>query len=126
MWIVPGGEARRGENPEETLGRELREETGLPALGRVSEVWRRTHLLEVRGREILQIERYFVVATHRFEPEAAQLEHRGERDWFRGFRWWPIAELPDCSPDFAPTRLGERMRELLRCGVPARPRAIEV
>ena len=45
---------------------------------------------------------------------------------FRGFRWWPIDELPDEGREFAPRRLGALVRELLRDGAPARPFAVPV
>jgi len=76
-------------------------------------------------KPILRKESCFRVETDPFEPTAARLEHEKERDWFRGFRWWPMAELPDRGEHFAPSRLGELMRDLVRNGRPATPSEIE-
>lgn len=84
------------------------------------------HQFALEGQEILQRERYFLVQAAEFEPRPAGLEAGNETDWFRGFRWWPVDELPDASEDFAPTGLGGLIRILLRDGPPSTPFAIPV
>lgn len=126
VWITPGGSLRGGEDARDAVLRELREETGLLAHEVRAELWTRNHQLTVEGEEILQQERYFLVPAEEFEPRAAALEKGNETDWFRGFRWWPVDELPDASDEFAPTQLGELLRALLRDGPPSTPFAIPV
>lgn len=126
VWITPGGSLREDEDARQAVLRELQEETGLTLEAVGSELWTRSHELTVGGQRIVQRERYFLVQTHEFEPRAAGLEEGEETDWFRGFRWWPVAELPDSSEEFAPRRLGELLRVLLRNGPPSRPFAIPV
>ena len=67
-----------------------------------------------------------MVRADKFEPRAAELDRGNETEWFRGFRWWRIAELPDTSAEFGPTPLGELLRALLRDGPPSQPFAIPV
>lgn len=124
MWIAPGGGVRREESVEAALLRELREETGLELGEAGAEVWRREHLWDHFEPAVLQRERYFLVRRERFAPRAEGLREGREKEWFGGFRWWPVAELPDRDPRFAPTRIGELLRALLREGPPAEPIAI--
>ena len=126
LWITPGGALKAKEDPEEAALRELREETGLAVAHVAGELWIRQHRLKVNERDIFQREFYFLVRAHEFEPQAAALEQGGERDWFRGFKWWPIEEIPDTSEAFAPRRLGELLRRLLREGLPRKPFPIPI
>jgi len=126
MWITPGGSLRNGEEAEQAITRELREETGLEVSEIGPELWTRDHDLSAHGQPILQRERYFLVEVSEFEPRADRLEAGGEKDWFRGFRWWPLGELPDMGEEFAPRRLGQLVRQLLHEGTPAHPFAIPV
>ena len=104
----------------------MREETGLdlPEVG--PELWIRDHDLRSYGLQILQRERYFLVAAAPFTPRPDSLQNGDERAWFRGFRWWPVEELPDFGADFAPTMLGQLTRKLLDTGPPAKPFPIGV
>ena len=126
IWITPGGSLQGEEDHRAALVRELREETGLidPQIG--AELWHREHLLEWDGRKILQQERYFLVETARFEPEACALESGYEQDWFQGHRWWSLNEIPDHTEEIAPQSLGRVVRTLLRDGVPRAPFGISV
>ena len=126
VWITPGGSLRGGEDARDAVLRELWEETGLLVNEVSGELWTRNHRLTVEGQETLQRERYFLVQADEFEPRATALEKGNETTWFRGFRWWPVDELPDASDEFAPTRLGELLRTLLRNGLPSTPFAIPV
>ncbi len=126
LWITPGGSLEPGEDARAAVIRELHEETGLVAPSIGAELWTRDHDLTALGLEILQRERYFLVQVDEFEPHARSLQEGDERDWFRGFRWWPVDEIPDASDEFAPRALGALTRTLLRDGPPARPLAIPV
>ena len=126
LWITPGGSLNPGETARDAAKRELREETGLQVSELGPEIWTREHDLSPQGRRILQRERYFLVRVDEFEPRAAELESGEEADWFRGFRWWPLDEVPDVSEDFAPRRIGQLVRKLLRDRAPEKPFAIPV
>ena len=121
MWITPGGGVRGGESNREALVREMHEETGCERIEVGPEVWRREHLWDHVAPPVLQREQYFLLRCERFEPCTGGLRDGGERDWFGGFRWWRIDQLPDQDPMFAPTQLGKLMRTLLREGVPHNP-----
>ena len=126
IWITPGGSLHEGESAQQALIRELHEETGLVVTEVGAEIWRRDHQLEFEGRQILQRERYFLLRRERFEPHAGGLQQGYEQQWFRGFRWWPIGELPDHGEQFAPRRLGALVRDLCDGDLPGTPLEIPV
>lgn len=126
VWITPGGSLEPGETARSAARRELREETGLELAEVGTELWRREHDLSPYDVPILQRERYFLVRVEEFEPRADWLQAGEERDWFRGYRWWPVDDLPDFAEHIAPRRLGELVRQLLRDGPPATPATIPV
>ncbi len=121
MWIAPGGGLRRGESAEQALVREMHEETGLALSDVGPVVWRREQLWDHVEPPVLQREQFFLLRGPRFEPRTEGLREGRERDWFGGYRWWPIHGLPERDPRFAPTRIGELLRGLLREGAPGRP-----
>jgi 8-oxo-dGTP pyrophosphatase MutT (NUDIX family) len=125
-WITPGGGIEPGEGAHAAVVRELYEETGLTVGAAGPEIWTRDHSLTWGENRIRLRERYFLFEVDEFEPRAVALAPGDEADMFRGFRWWPVAEIPDESREFAPRRLGALVRELLRDGPPARPFAVLV
>jgi ADP-ribose pyrophosphatase YjhB (NUDIX family) len=95
-WGLPGGLARHGETPAETLRRELKEETGLDV--------RPTRLLRVntaRGR----LSEFILLADCDGEPEAKSAE-------IMEARFWPVDALPE---DLLPSH-GELLARLLPLG----------
>ena len=114
VWITPGGGLHDGETPSQAAARETFEETGR-SIEAVVPVWTRTHTFELEQQWIRQCETYFLVPTPRFEPRPRALEGLEQR-FFRGFRWWRVDEIHSSGEQFAPTRLGHRLSELLACG----------
>lgn len=126
LWITPGGALEHGEEARDAAMREIREETGFQVTDVGPELWTRDHDLSSFGMQILQRERYFLVQVEEFVPQPDSLQEGEEATWFRGFRWWPIEELPDVAEDIAPRTLGKLVRELVRTGPPEKPFAIGV
>ena len=126
LWITPGGGLAAGEDARSAVIREIHEETGLRDATLSAELWTREHHIHIEGKTFYQRERYFLVRTPRFEPEALALESGNEADWFEGFGWWSIADLPEVGETFAPTGLGRLLRDLVNEGVPDAPFRIGV
>jgi ADP-ribose pyrophosphatase YjhB (NUDIX family) len=121
LWIAPGGGIGDGENHEDTLRRELREEIGLVDVAIGPHVWNRECTFPWRGQQIEQREYFYIVRTDRFVADLSGNPVAHEREAITEIRWWPVHELPLESKDFAPARLGSLVTDLLKNRVPPRP-----
>jgi ADP-ribose pyrophosphatase YjhB (NUDIX family) len=119
VWLTPGGGLDEGEEPDEGLRRELREEAGLEAYEAGPTIWTRTHTFPWYGRTIEQRETFALVRARRFvpRPDPAALEAEGVAE----VRWWTLDELEASRETFAPRRLARLVRDLLESGPPAEP-----
>lgn len=119
-WAAPGGGVDSGEKDEEALRRELAEETGLHEFELGPLVWTRTHVLE-SGDWDGQVERYYLVRTPAFDPSPKLTWAQLNAEFVTAIRWWSIEELDRSEELFAPRRLAELLRILLRDGAPTDP-----
>jgi 8-oxo-dGTP pyrophosphatase MutT (NUDIX family) len=124
FWILPGGGALVGESLEETVRREIHEETGarLGDLGPV--VWVRHVCFPFDGRQFEQHESIFVVKTPRFEVRPTALTEL-ELRFTTGSRWWDLAELAATSDTVYPPRLASLIGDWMASGPPTAPLLID-
>ena len=121
VWFTPGGGLERGESAAAGLRRELAEETGLQDIQVGPLLWTRFHEFPWDGRTISQHEEFYLVETASFEPTMADNPATGERQAFRGFRWWSAEQIRKSPALFAPRRLADLVDSLIRAGPPAQP-----
>jgi 8-oxo-dGTP pyrophosphatase MutT (NUDIX family) len=121
LWLTPGGGREPGESAEETLYREVFEETGLRIDTHHGHIWQRRHSFSFDGDLYEQSEAFYLVRTDPFEPVAHHNPAEHEREWFEHFRWWSLEEIEGSGETFVPGALGRHLRELLTSGAPESP-----
>lgn len=121
VWATLGGGVEPGETHEQAAHRELVEEAGLAGVDLGRPVWTRTHLFERPVRWNGQAEVYFLVRVPPFEPRPAHSWEQLNAEGVTAVRWWTLDELDTADELFAPRRLPELIRRLLRDGPPHEP-----
>ncbi|MGW4788592.1 NUDIX hydrolase [Streptomyces sp. NPDC004230] len=120
FWATPGGSLEDGEDHATATLRELREELGIDEtaveLGAQLAERSKDHL--VGGREVRQVERYFLTraAAAAVDPAGAT-----QPDNIREHRWWTLADLRTTTETVYPLGLANLVSEVLKHGAPARP-----
>jgi len=120
IWLAPGGGIEAGEDPRTSLFREILEETGLRTQNASDPVWHRQLKFHLHGKGYDQYEDFYWVPTANFEPDASANPAVGERDIFRGFKWWSQAEIEAATDEiFVPLKFASHFATLLNEGLPS-------
>lgn len=103
------------------LRRELIEEVGRGDFEIGPKVWVRNGRYRWAGQWIDEREHFYLIRSDRFVPDTSGNPIPHERESMAELRWWPVAELPAESKQFAPMRMGSLAIALLEHGVPPEP-----
>lgn len=110
FWFTVGGGVDEGETTAEAAAREAYEETGLvvdPA-GLGPPMWRAHARFSFDGRQISQVNDFYVVRVPCFEASFAGLEEL-EQDCLDGHAWWSATELRATREPYVPVELPDRL-----------------
>jgi ADP-ribose pyrophosphatase YjhB (NUDIX family) len=120
FWLTPGGSLHPGENFEEALRREIREETGLALAHPGHWVWTSPKRIVRNGRPVDTLARVYIQRVPDFTPAPTALTPE-ERETFCELRWWSLAEIAASNERFIPRTLAELLPPLLAGPWPAEP-----
>jgi G:T/U-mismatch repair DNA glycosylase/8-oxo-dGTP pyrophosphatase MutT (NUDIX family) len=121
VWAPPGGGIEPGESAEHAIVRELAEESGLRGFDLGPCIWTREHWFAEMAGWGGQAEQIYLVRTEAFEPAPEWTEEQLASEGIAEQRWWTPKELEVPGTIFAPRRLPELLRDLLRDGPPSEP-----
>ena len=115
-WITPGGGRIDGEEPFDTLRRELGEELHLDEFAMGPHVWNRCHRFDWEDRQYLQYEAFYLIKTKKFTPGDTSRFEDIEKRAFCSFRWWKLDDIVESKELFVPGNLGFLMVNMVNEG----------
>lgn len=102
-----------GETPEQAIGREVLEETGLQVDNFIATPFSRTSSFYFEGRHYHQHERFFAARLPSFSPNPKHLTPMELRS-ILGHKWWSLEELMQTGERVYPAQLNSWLAFVLK------------
>lgn len=118
FWATPGGSLEPGEDHPMAVLRELSEELGAENVVVTSQIAERSKEHPVGGRQVRQVEKYFLVHVAPADIDPARAT---QTDNIRASRWWALDELRSTGETVYPLGLVDLIADVLTEGAPERP-----
>lgn len=124
LWVTPGGGLNEGEDFEESLRREIFEETGIKLSQACPWIWTKEMIFEGEEKSFLSYERYYLIQIKKFELDLRNMT-TNEKNTFKGYKWWNSEEIKNSSEEFSISNLGELLTEINNGKIPKEPILVE-
>lgn len=121
LWVTPGGGTENGENFEQALSREMREELGLKIKGGFKWIYYRNKPFKTKsGEEFVSEERYYLVKIEHSNVNFENMTHI-EQKLTKEWKWWSIEDIMNSSDTFFTDNLAEKLSKIIAGCIPDKP-----
>lgn len=113
FWVTIGGTIEEGEREQETVKREVTEETGIEDFSLGELAFFGQHTLLFSAFPVRHFEKYYLTYTNQVKTHQQNLTHN-EKQIFKELRWWSLTDLLSTTEVVYPRCLGIEMEKVMQ------------